>query len=332
VTFREFQAIKATVIAEKPTIRNLAEHDIAKAFAGERRIEPALEAVHRCDLSRFWLEAYALPIEWRKRVLISGGVRHSLRLLFGFWAKRGKRALLPQDVYPAYGRIACEERLAYDVYATAERIVLHSSDADIMLVPNPVEPRGDYLRQEEIEQLIAWAGHDPNRRIVIDGVYHMQTTLDMASLQLLGTGQAIYVTSLSKLWASPGVLGVTVVPPDDLDALFESFAASENSQEHLRFAANLLRDGGGTARTVATGFAVAKQALRASLTSERIEVSNSASGYHTLLNRPWQQLLHEHSMLAIPFDVFGGHPMMSVATPLSFVPRREVPSGRMHLL
>jgi histidinol-phosphate/aromatic aminotransferase/cobyric acid decarboxylase-like protein len=321
MTFREFQVRKSELLSARPLLRNLTYHDVPKALAAIERPRPAVERVHRCDLSRQWLKAYSLPHEWPQRTLISQGVRHSLRLLFRVYASKRRRALIPQDVYPVYGSIATEEGLDHDLFATVPEIRIGVSCADILLVPNPVVPRGDHLRQVEIDDITSWVSQHPDRRVVIDGVYEMQTNLDSGTLRLLDTGQAIFLTSLSKLWLSPQVIGVAVVPPDDAEDLFVSFSEATASPGNLRMASALLTDGGTLALSVSTALANAKAALNALLASEGIEVPavHSQAGYYTLLDHPWQQLLDKHNILTIPFEVFGGNPARSVATSLAFI-------------
>lgn len=321
--FREFQAHRAALLDARPHIHDLARHELKDAFAGFDSPKPVEGRVHRCDLSRLWLEAHSMPVEWSERTLISQGVRAALSLIFRAWARKKKRALIAQDVYPVYERIAMEEGLSYDVFPTVPSVTIGATAADLLLLPNPVVPRGDYLRASEVDEIASWVGCDPERRVVIDGVYAMQANLEAGTLRLLETGRAIFLSSLSKLWLSPQIMGVAIVPPQDVPALIGDFRESGVSHDSLRQARALLAEGGDLVRSVSNGLADARARLAGLLVSEGVElpVAHRASGYHTLLSRPWEQLLEENNILALPFEVFGGNRAMSVVTPLAFVRR-----------
>ena len=179
---------------------------------------------HRCHIAQAWVQRLA-PLQLpQQQVLVSQGVRHSLALLMAHWAGLGLRVAIPADVYPVYAQLCADAVLQFGQYPLHPGLLpVHWSEADVLLVTNPVKPRGDVLDARELAHITDWLAQSAQRRVVVDAVYDLQPELHASTRTLWATGQAIVLHSLSKAWLSPLLAGVAVVPASDvarLEALF----------------------------------------------------------------------------------------------------------------
>ncbi|MCY1008206.1 hypothetical protein OV079_22125 [Nannocystis pusilla] len=234
MNFREFLAWSGGV--REPAVLRACETRISAAFADLRppleRADPP-RTVHRCDLARAWCELRGLPPAAARGAMICAGVRHALSLLFAHMAVAGRRLALPTDVYPVYWDLARAAGVATVGVATFPELAIadlldRATRADVaaLVLPDPLKLHGRSLAADERAALLAWLARDPHRRLVLDGVYSFGRRLSPATLELLASGQVLYLDSLSKGWLYPRVFGVAHLPARDFDRLGPVFRAA----------------------------------------------------------------------------------------------------------
>jgi histidinol-phosphate/aromatic aminotransferase/cobyric acid decarboxylase-like protein len=327
VNFRDFVVFRKHVLAERPDVLNLAENDLAQTLRHLRVTPHANDSshrTHRCHLAEQWLAVFGLPAEWRGRALISHGVRHSLALLFAGWARQGKTALLPADIYPVYGQLATAAGLPYANFETIRTIEAGElQEADILLVANPLKPRGNMLGASEVSALKGWLAVDPSRRLVIDAVYTFNLGFHPSTIELLAGGQTVLLHSMSKAWLSPLVLGVALVPESDLDSfarLFREAPVREDAlyeararlQHDLRFPAQV-------SKVLNRAELGVRNVLRARGLEHLLPAEDQLTRYLFAVRANADKLLRELDVLAIPLSVFGGDDDYSVISCLAAV-------------
>jgi aspartate/methionine/tyrosine aminotransferase len=311
MNFSEFSAYKTSLL----------ERAVPLLDASETRIVPSLGALatsisaltlpkkaHRCHLAEFWLDNFQLERSLKPRTLISRGVRHSLSLLFQLWAREAKVALLPNDVYPVYRQLADDFELEveeYSMWPGAERGT--DIDADVILVTNPAKPRGTALTENEVLALEQWLRRNPERRLVIDAVYNFDAPLDAATLRLMQTDQVIVIHSLSKSWVRPLVMGVALVPEQDVESLTPIFRAAPPGQYELQLAQALLTQDGDFPVKLVAELARRRDNLQAMLHEHGCGLNLEASvpTYLFVVEMAFEKMLDRHGVLGIPLSVFG---------------------------
>lgn len=311
MNFQEFQLFRSQKLAEKQSIIDFAETNLWRSLAA---LIPVIafdraEHVHRCHLAQEWLAAFGMPMEWSKRAFVSSGVRHSLSLIFSILADKGVDLRIPKDVYPVYGQLAENARLAYQTFPTLPELRFPNR-GDYLLISNPLKPAGRWLTHEEVSQLCDWLRVDDRRRVLLDTVYNFDTRWHSTTRDLLKTEQVILLHSLSKGWLSPLVFGVALVPDRDIEQYAATFRQNSPTQENLLKARCLLRDYSrcpqAVAQTLLERREKAIELLPSDVRSAILLFPNAEpEGYLMSVRFKPAELLSRHSLLAIPLTVFG---------------------------
>ena len=324
MNFSEFTRYRVELLASRPDVLDFAETRIGTTLgpyvpAGARAVPDA--KAHRCHLAEFWLTHFQLPASWSSRTNISEGVRDSLARLFQVYADAGRRVAIPADVYPRYAELASEAGVAVRTYATVPNLESASwSEADVLLLANPLKPRGSFLTTVELAEVEQWLASDASRRVVIDAVYTFTNTFEPGILQLYGTGQAIVLHSLSKTWASPLLMGVALIPEADISTLRPVFQARAPSQEQLRRAQVLLTAYRDLPGAIANGLVDAQVRAQAALPLDLKAYATASVGYLQVVPYSADELLQRFNVLALPLTAFGSNRAdLSVMSVLGFV-------------
>lgn len=323
--FRGFMAAIPKIIDTHPGVEDLTD----TRFSGRLkhlRPEPIRDAGHggyRCHAARFWLETMGLPAGWFDRTLVCDGVRHGLSVLFRGFAAAHLTAVIPVDVYPTYGEIARAAGLRHRVYATRPTVDLaNAGDADILLVCNPMKPRGSALDEAETMDVLRWLAADQRRRVVIDAVYTFDLAFEPSTLRLIETGQAILLHSLSKAWLHPLVMGTAIVPETDVALWTSAFRSEPADRTRLGLAEDLLTKARSFPSALPAILGEGERRLRIKLEKRGIPVPDhgrTVPRYLFVVERSWQILLEEYGLLALPMSVFGGDEDSSVLSSLPLI-------------
>jgi DNA-binding transcriptional MocR family regulator len=312
--FTEFLAWSQQVSRTVPHVRRLCETRIARAFAP---IQPTVDVpvnfatVHRCDLARLWCEVRGLSSR-SMRVLICEGVRHGLGLIFKVLAQAKQRVALPRDVYPVYWRIASEaglEAIGVETFPCFELQAILDASANsgtsIVMLPFPLKLQGRRWTEEEVDQALTWLREEPQRRLILDGVYSFGLSLDRLTNRLLETDQVIYLDSVSKGWLHELVLGAAIVPERDLDVYADNFRRLQLSQANLFRARQLLSGFQHFPGQLTDEIETKRHRLLELLRGTGMRVLPAGQGYFLAIEGSAPLLLEEHCLLTMPASVFG---------------------------
>lgn len=314
MNFTDYTALLPELRAQHPKALDLTETRVTKALA-DLAIEAFVglkvpEVGYRCHIAKAWQDRLPPLVRWPNTVLVSAGVRHALAVLFREWAAQGLKAALPIDVYPVYLQLADAAGLQYRTYsAHAEGAFSDLEDVDVALVANPVKPRGTHLSFYEHLELMEWLMRDEKRRVVVDAVYDLTSSLAGSTESLLLTRQAILLHSLSKGWLAPLRAGAVVVPPQDVAFWTPVFRAEPVDRSKLAEAEALLTQRPDFPRKVQQVIGDKAEALHSELRRRGIEpcefAGDRAASYLVCVEGSWKQTL-EKGVLGLPMTSFGG--------------------------
>lgn len=311
MNFQEFLKFRQTVLLSEPDILDAGETRVAQALGHLRTSRSLLrvpERAHRCHLAEFWLDSFKLDRALKPQALVSQGVRDSLKLLFEQFSARGLRVHIPRDVYPAYGSLAQAARLAVTSFPTYPELDLtRLTDADVLLITNPLKPRGGLLSQDELSVITGWLAQSAIRRVVIDAVYALTAPFDPVTQVLWDTGQAIILHSLSKAYVSPLLMGICLIPEADVDELTPMFRGMNLPQEGLKLAQALLTQDTGVPGRVSETLALKRARLERALIERdtALTLLGDVPGYMFVVPASANELLARFKILAIPYSVYG---------------------------
>jgi histidinol-phosphate/aromatic aminotransferase/cobyric acid decarboxylase-like protein len=331
MTFAEFQPVRDRLLRERRDLLDCAATNLYAPLA--RLVPPAApppaQTVHRCHLAAEWCAYFGFAPEYSRRALISAGVRDSLARLFAGYAAMGARLWLPADNYPVYGELARRAGLQPQEFDTLpDPLWPDNSPAggpELLLVTNPLKPLGRWLSPADVAHLRAWLAADRARRVILDAVYTFERSFHPATRDLLASGQALLLHSLTKGWLHPRLFGVALVPEEDVPALSPLFRAAPPPQEDLARARELMAAQAAMPEQVAAELAGARARLAAALSPALAgAVAGSsppgAPGYFTLVNARWTELLEDSRVLGLPATIFGSaHQDITILSSLSFL-------------
>ncbi len=326
MNFAEFQIHRERLLRER---RGLLDCSVTNLYATLARFIPPVSEipaarVHRCHLASEWVERFGFVADASRRALISCGVRDSLGLLFRHYAGRGAHVWLPSDNYPVYADLATETGVTFSEFPTLPSPAWPSAEVaaqdELLLITNPMKPLGRWLSPGDVAALTAWLSAKPSRRLLLDAVYTFAMRFHPTTLQLLATGQAILLHSLTKGWLQPRLFGIALVPELDTPALTPVFRGAPPPQDHLARARELMSRHqevpGAIVRELELGCARLLAALPSDLP---LAAHGNAPGYFQIVAQPWQELLEQTNILGLPASVFGSCEEITVLSSLAFI-------------
>jgi hypothetical protein len=146
-----------------------------------------------------------------------------------------------------------------------------------------------------VSRLRAWLAGATHRRVVVDPVYLLENVFSSEMVDLIETGQAIVLHSLSKGWLRPQIFGVALLPEDDVQPLTPTFRAEPAERDALREAWALLTVHDDMPGKVTGVLLRADERLRELLNRERgfrLEPMHTVGArYHFIVPTPWRTLL-----------------------------------------
>jgi hypothetical protein len=312
--FRQFIVWSDGARRSMPAAELYCETRIARALAHLKPVIPepaAPSGSHRCDLVQLWCKARGLAPSART-TLAAEGVRHSLQVIFAWLARSGATAALPNDVYPVYWQLAAQAQLpvaGFDLFPRFElsRILDAAAKAGArhVLLPLPLKLHGRTWTDYETAIAEHWLRADPQRRIVLDGVYGFSGLLDAVTRRLIATDQVLLLDSLSKGWLNERVFGVAVIPEQDVALYTPLFRNLAPSPSKLWAAHQLLLHFPDIPYQVVRELDTRRAQLLERVSRTPYRTLPAQRGYLVAIECAADVLLAEHSMLAIPASVFG---------------------------
>jgi aspartate/methionine/tyrosine aminotransferase len=336
VNFADFQNFRDRVLRERSHVLDCAATNLYGALP---HLIPAPTpapacTLHRRDLALEWTRRFGFPVERARHALVSDGVRDSLAHIFRHYAAENARLWLPADNYPVYHEIAHAAGLEPSSFPTLPEPDWPDGNpeafTEILVVTNPLKPRGRWLTPCDMTALTAWLAAHPRRRLILDAVYTFDTLFHATTLQLLATGQTFLLHSLTKGWLHPRLFGIALAPADDAKALAPVFRAHPPPQLNLGRARAFLIDYAETPTAVAHELAAAHERMIATLPAGLpTPMATDATGYLFPITCHWLDLLNDFGILAIPATVFGSvRDDMSILSSLQFPQVAKIKSAR----
>jgi hypothetical protein len=141
--------------------------------------------------------------------------------------------------------------------------------------------------------------------LILDGLYSFGLPYDTLTKSLFETNQVIYLDSLSKGWLHELVLGVAVVPEEDLEIYGNSFRNLHLSQANLFRARELLSCYRDFPVHLTEEIARRRRVLLQILGETGVRALPAALGYLVPIEASAAILFERHGLLTIPATVFG---------------------------
>lgn len=243
MTYQEFLKLKEQLLKENANLINLSENDLYSYLPSNIEYDNSGHVngvVYRCHLVEDWLNYYDLPIELKKHIGVSNGVRHSIETLVKEFTN--KHFLIPADVYPFYQKTLDNNKIQYSEYSTLNVISLFddidNKKADIMLLTDPLKPLGRDINKDEYLKISKWLSLDKDRLLIVDSAYTIHNKINEFIFDLYNeTNQVILMYSLSKSWCLPNHFGVTIFPKNKKGIdLREVYKKLDKNQDKLNIA------------------------------------------------------------------------------------------------
>ena len=314
--FKEFLTFREQILRENPKIIDLGEIYLKKnlSYLSPKIDESNLqEKIHRCHLSENWLSLFDCPQEWKNRLFISEGVRHSLKLIFPILAEQNYTVYIPKDVYPVYSELAQTSGLQPRYFETIPIPIFPdikcNNSQEVLLLPNPLKPLGRLLYKHEITALKQWLAAGEQRRLIVDTVYTFENKLAASSLDLFHTNQVIILHSLSKGWMAPQIFGVALFPETDIKIFGQAFRDNSPSNLNLFYARQFLTTYSEFPfilhKVLVEKWESTMEFVQDTYLGKNVNIHTDFHGYLTVVPISFKLLLQEFNILAIPVSVFG---------------------------
>jgi hypothetical protein len=315
MNFTDFQSWREQQLQADPGLLDCGETNLYRALSSLQPVidtSPVEQPVYRCDLARAWLARYGFAADRSRDALVCRGVRHALDLIFRVLAEEHATLWLPSDVYPVYLELALTRGIKPRTYATLPAPNLPSTDPEAgdeyLLIANPWKPLGRYLTGEECASIMAWLSASARRYVLMDCVYDFGTPFHATTQELLATGRAVLLHSVTKGWLWPRTFGIALVGENHA-RFAPAFRAEPPGPTQLRMAATLLSAMADCPVRVAAaledGAAKLLAAFPVTIADSLLGRSFDTPGrYFFPVDRSIEEL-RRHRILGIPASVFG---------------------------
>jgi histidinol-phosphate/aromatic aminotransferase/cobyric acid decarboxylase-like protein len=303
MNYDEFRAWRNELLTRRSP-RRLDCMNPEMALAHLRPAASELPGASLPETAERWLRlvGLAIPID---RLILGSGIRPILDGLFAVLARSIETLWLPEDVYPVYWQLSAHCRR--QGFATLPDLDWSMLDAggprDALLLTHPISPVGRYFSDGEVERLRAWLAAGSGRLLILDGAYSFETASMRGLDQRLQSDQIISIWSMSKPWLSRGIFGAARVPAA-LRADVQARVAVPTSSQVARAAA-LLESAPTLPAVVRERFRAAWARLMPGIRAACPAWQPPESGYFSVVSAPFEDLLAQHELLAVPASVFG---------------------------
>lgn len=212
---------------------------------------------------------------------------------------------LPEDVYPVYGEIvgARRQREYATIAGVDGRRLVEASRRAALLCPVPLSPLGRFPTPDEVAGLAAWLGQSTERYMLLDAVYAYDfPALARVIAPLVETGRAVVFFSCAKSWLLPNSMGVASMTSALLARLGVSGFAIPSGLSRV---ADWLARCSDLPQRQQRAFAREWRRLAPRIQAAAPNWQPPQSGYFSVVDVPFETLLREHDLLAVPATVFG---------------------------
>lgn len=250
--------------------------------------------------------------------LVAGtGVRDILRALFLFLSQQIQELWLPEDVYPVYWEIARQASFVPQPFRTLPEpdwsFLTRTTRRAIALLPVPLSPLGRYLTEEEIQRLAGWLATDKRRILIVDAAYTYDFEQARSVLRpLVESGRCVVLWSCSKSWLQPDVLGIARCPSLWRQSISEGIA--RDSPRKLADIIHVLMAEAHLPSRLQRSFDREWRRLGPRIKSAAPHWQPPRTGYFSVIDVPFENLVQKHRILAVPATVFGSKRDLSIIT------------------
>lgn len=310
MNFESYKQFRSEVLKQRSLLRLDCMNPV-QALSNWAPVVPESGQVPACvdKTLHLWEKATGIALH-PKQTVIGRGVRDLLSATFMSLLKKDEDLWLPDDVYPVYWDLAAGAGLKARAFSTLPQpefdFLTQAAEHATVVLPVPLSPLGRLPDQAETDALLRWLRGSPHRLLIIDAVYtfdfeQSRTFVD----EFLGqnTDQCIVLWSCSKSWLLRGSLGIAaaprrlaptlrgdVVPPiqADLDRIYAAL-------ESRPYFCSLQQK----------AFTLEWQRLAPIVRSVDHNWQPPASGYFSVVKKPFKTLLNENGILSVPASAFG---------------------------
>lgn len=271
------------------------------------------KAQYRCHLAEVFLDFLRLSPVWKPNVLISHGVRNSLKIILQIWKDEGRTAILPGDVYPVYIELAKEVGIPFKTFEQHhfdpdDLSQLRDSKTYGLLLCDPVKPWATGPISPSVVQKIL-NKHSKNLQLVLDVAYDFKRNASAELLtQIKGQAPLILLSSISKGWLLPFHSGFVVGPTSIMEQWRPSFTKETIDREKIKISyAALTAHSDRYERVQQTVSEIQQHGIEA-LQKAGIPLTNFHQ-YFAVTPLDWEKLRDEHGIMGIPSSIFGSKNM-----------------------
>lgn len=317
MNYSEFKNDYEKKLLNNPSLLNAADLDLYSHFDRYENMDIGAGHnkgnVHRCHLVEDFLREFNIEAEVEKKdIAYSLGIKHSLDILMDIY--QDEQWFIASDNYPVYLDKALKHKLFFDTFPTLDQSLKSSlrdsdNDNDILLLSYPFKPSGRLYEAEDWTALKEWQEQKPNRIIILDIVYCLDLSKEIALFQLFNESKnVILLYSLSKSYAAPNVAGFTFTKNNDLRRTFQSLVIPS---EKLHKSFTLLNTDVGKERRALVNNLLEEQydkAIKLGILSKK----TAYTGYLYYLNLDFSE-----SILTVPTSVFQSNAQGYIVSTLS---------------
>lgn len=272
INYEQFLKIKEDLLIKNPSLLNLSNNNLYEYFPFSNLKEEIQKfdengfnyhknkKVHRCHLVEDWLRFYAVDLSYKEFIGFSNGVKHSFDLISNLDDFKFKKWLIPDDVYPFYNKTLSKRFTPTAYYSTLKEYTIPfyyqdviSDDhvfheADVILITLPLKPLGTSGSKSGLINLKNLISNHKDKTFMIDCVYlnpiknNITSNIENNShenisylLELYELGNVFLLTSLSKTWSMPNIMGITFIPKQ-YSYIREEFKQLTSNEEALKLA------------------------------------------------------------------------------------------------
>jgi histidinol-phosphate/aromatic aminotransferase/cobyric acid decarboxylase-like protein len=263
----------------------------------------------------------------KKSIVAGPGIRELLAGVMSGERGRIGELWIPSDVYPVYGelaRAAGHQPRTFVTLPEPDWSFLDTTAAQsAVLLPVPLSPRGRLPAPTELDALLRWLERGPDSLLIVDAAYTYEFSACRSTVQaLFHTGRCVILWSCSKPWLLSRSLGLAAVPESRASSLRKRIAPPADSA--LPGVVAKLEGLPDLPRRQQAAFRREWGRIEPRLKAVAPEWHPPETGYFSIVQRPFADLLERHDLLGVPGSVFGSTDDLTIVTCLHDLASHEL--------
>jgi len=274
---------------------------------------PSVNRDDSAEPSRFrvaeqWHASLGIPAKWRNRALVTDSRASALRTLMRHWASCGMETIaFPAESGRTVSMLLGRENAGLTIftYPTVPTIDhRYLCKTDVMVITNPVSPRGSALSVEEMQTLQCWLDVDPKRRLVVDAESTIDNVFLPETLELYASDQVYVLHSLGEGWLAADVAAFVLPPAQDMPQVKNAIREQPCVGQGLAQADLLLRHAREYPRQLGMHLLNAEAVVRTRLEQSGIQYEHGQglARYQFVVQKPFEDLARDNGILARPLN------------------------------